>query len=174
MEAHEFEALFRATWAPLVSFAARRVDLASAQDVAAETLFAAWRAGWPAPITEADHDEVRHRLFAVAHGRLLNVLRAQRRRGRLLELLQGDAVTRPPAPDSADLVIRPRPGDLDDPPALLHQLPESERVALAYFIQGHRVGEIAAILGRSPSAVSMRLSRARARLLGLLTEAERD
>ncbi|TCC35113.1 RNA polymerase sigma factor [Kribbella sindirgiensis] len=153
-----FVALFEATYRDLVRFAQRRVVGAQAEDVVAEAFLVAWRRtdDVPAELTDA-----RAWLFGIARNVILNVHRGVRRRTALaVRLAETTAVPL----DDTDLVVR----QIDlarawDRLSAVHQ----EALALAV-LDGLTAPQAAAVLGISPVAFRLRLSRARRTLRAFL------
>jgi len=171
MDEGEFEQLFRALWPRLVSFATLHVDHETAKDVAHQALIVVWEKhkDRPGPRTPSQRRKLEGLAFKVAYGLARNAQRSQRRETRLVGLLKDETVVNEThLSDPSELVPHPRSGGADDLPAVLSRLPPSEREVVSYFVQGYRVSEIAALLGRRPDTVSMRLSRARKSLRALL------
>jgi RNA polymerase sigma-70 factor (ECF subfamily) len=129
-----------------------------AADLLAETFLVAWRRLPQVPAPPAD----RPWLFAVASNVLANHARGLARRGRATRALRdqlGALVI--PEPSAEALAVR----------EALKQLPSTDREVLTLAAwEGLTAREIGAVLGLSPTAVSTRQSRARARLRELLGE----
>lgn len=150
------EDLFRAIYArharPVLGYALRRVDVAEdAADVVAETFLVALRR-----IADVPHEpDTRAWLFGVARRVLANSRRGDRRRGRLGERLRGDVAAA--FPDHASFVATTL-----DTERLLEPLGEVDReiVRLTAW-EELSPSEIAQVLGLTPNAVRLRLSRAR-------------
>jgi RNA polymerase sigma-70 factor, ECF subfamily len=148
-----FRALFDANFAELWRFARRRcANAADADDVTAQVYAVAWRRRSDLP----EGDDQRLWLFGVARRVLANQRRTGARRDRLLRRLA--AVTDPH--DDGE----PEPPH-DELHAALRALEDDDReVVMMRCWDGLGVGEIAAVLGCTPNAVSIRLHRARRRL----------
>jgi RNA polymerase sigma-70 factor (ECF subfamily) len=148
-----FRALFDANFAELWRFARRRCpNAADADDVTAQVYAVAWRRRNDLP----EGDDQRLWLFGVARRVLANQRRSGARRDRLLRRMV--AITDPP--DAAE----PEPPH-DELHAALRTLDDDDReVVMMRCWDGLGVGEIAAVLGCTPNAVSIRLHRARRRL----------
>jgi RNA polymerase sigma-70 factor (ECF subfamily) len=151
-----FRRLFDACYRPLLAYARRRCLAPDADDLVADVLTVAWRrlddvpAGAPLPW-----------LFGVAHRTLANQRRGARRRLRLAERLRAE----PPrtAADSVD-------GAGEEVRAALARLrPDDQEVLRLAAWEGLGPSEIAVVLGCSPNAAALRLSRARRRLRDALT-----
>lgn len=156
MEEDAFAALYRAHAAEVWRFARRRCASADeAADATADTFAVAWRRRHDLPPA----DEARLWLLGAARRVLANHHRSARRRAGLDERLA--AVPRAPGPaDPADLV-----DDADPLWAALASLPADQRDLLVMRAwDGLAVTEIAALLGCTPNAASIRLTRARDRL----------
>ncbi|SCF17037.1 RNA polymerase sigma factor [Micromonospora chokoriensis] len=143
----------------LLAYALRRVAYPEdAADVVAETFLVAWRRREDLPVA----GEARLWLYGVARRVLANHHRGGVRRQRLGERLRQQIVASVADPGSAvpeRLAVR----------AALAGLPEVDREVLMLTVwEGLPPHEVAAVLGVSPAAVRTRLSRARARLRGLV------
>lgn len=141
-----------------MAFARRRVDDAAADDVVAETFLVAWRR----------LDDVPPRplpwLYGVAHRVLANHYRGVARRDRLATRVSAVA-PRAALPSEVD-------GDDVVPAAFAGLSPRDREVlALAAWEELDAV-EIALVLGCSPNAAALRLSRARQRFRLALTTNE--
>jgi RNA polymerase sigma-70 factor (ECF subfamily) len=156
-----FRDLYESTYDDLTRFAQRRVDPSSAEDLAAETMLVAWRRFDQVPATRGD---ARAWLFGIARNLMLNAQRGERRRG-ALEVRIARAASTWSATDDAEAVARRV--DLSRAWALLaarHQ----EALALTVW-DDLTSAEAAIVLGVSPVAYRLRLSRAR-RALRALTD----
>ena len=157
VEEDEFAALYRAHGADVWRFARRRCDSADeADDATAEAFAVAWRRRDDLPPSS---DETRLWLLGAARRVLANQHRSARRRAGLDERLR--AVAHSPGPiDPAEVV-----GDADPLWAALASLPDDQRDLLVMRAwDGLGVTEIAGLLGCTPNAASIRLTRARDRL----------
>lgn len=148
-----FTALYEATYADLLRFAQRRVHPTHAEDVVAESFLVAWRRLDDLPPRP---DDARAWLFGVARGVILNAYRGAERQ-RALAVRLADVRTGSAGEFDADLVAR----QIDVSRAWqrlsgLHQ----EALALAV-LDGLNAPQAAAVLGISPVAFRLRLSRAR-------------
>lgn len=151
-----FESLAPELVEPLRRFLARRADPATADDVLADTLLVCWRR-----LDEVPADAALPWAYGVARLCLANAQRGARRQERLAAKV---AVVDPPArslpgPDADPGGSDPR---LDEALATLSET-EAELVRLWAWEQ-LTPAEIAAVLGLTPNAVSIRLHRARAKL----------
>jgi RNA polymerase sigma-70 factor (ECF subfamily) len=148
-----FRAIFDDCHRPVTAYARRRTGPADADDVVAEVFLVAWRR-----LDDVPADRALPWLYGVARGVLANRRRAAGRREQLLHRLavepHSDA---PPATDpgveAALAVLRPE---------------DREVLRLAAW-ESLAASEIAVVLGCSPNAAALRLSRARARLRRALT-----
>lgn len=146
-----FTSLFEATYADLLRFAQRRVHSDHAEDVVAESFLVAWRRLDDLPRRRGD---ARAWLFGIARGVILNARRGAERQRALAVRLADVPIGSMPGFD-ADLVAR----QIDVSRAWLrlsdvHQ----EALALAVF-DGFSAPQAAAVLGISPVAYRLRLSR---------------
>ncbi|HUY58503.1 MAG TPA: sigma-70 family RNA polymerase sigma factor [Solirubrobacteraceae bacterium] len=151
------EALFAAHSVSVVAYARRRSDPTTADDVLSEVFAVAWRRLDEVP---ADAEPW---LLASARRVLANSRRAERRRLALLDRLR--TTTPQVAPGLAT------PGSAIGP--ALASLSERDReVVLLVAWDGLSSQEAAAVLGCSPRTFSVRLHRARKRLLAALQAQE--
>jgi RNA polymerase sigma factor (sigma-70 family) len=157
-----FEALYAATFRPLLGYAMRRCDCPEdAADVVAETFTIAWRRLDAVPAGA----QARLWLYGVARNVLANQRRGAVRRQGLSAALAAELVDHyaPSAEDSAEL------GTLRQ---AFRLLPDDDREVLALVAwEGLDHGEIARVLGCSRNAVRIRLYRARRRLARELADA---
>jgi RNA polymerase sigma-70 factor (ECF subfamily) len=157
-----FEALYAATFAPVLGYALRRCDGAEdAADVAAETFAIAWRRIDAVPSGE----QARPWLYGVARNVLANHRRGQARRRDLSAALAAEVADRyePSAEESAGLRTIG---------AVFRGLPDVDRELLSLVAwEGLDPGGIAVVLGCSRNAVRIRLHRARRRLAARLATA---
>lgn len=151
----EYEAMYREHYPDVLRFVARRAEPAQADDIVGETFLTAWRKRTELPA------EVRPWLFSTARNSMLNAGRGRRRRQAL----------------AVRIAERPDPGH-DPAPHVdarldlaeaWKKLSAGDQEALALVVwDGLSDVQAADVLGCSPSAYRMRLSRARARLRELL------
>lgn len=147
-----FRRLFSDAYAPVVAYARRRVDAADVDDIVAEVFTVAWRRLDAVP----DDDCALPWLYAVAYRAIANLRRSERRRAGLaarLALVRSDPAPAPQAEGDTEILAalaRLRPGDQE-----ILRLSAWEDLAPA---------QIAAVLGCSVNAATIRLSRARERL----------
>ncbi|MDN4174639.1 sigma-70 family RNA polymerase sigma factor [Nocardioides sp. SOB77] len=146
-----FEALAAGLVEPLRRYLARRTDPATADDVLSETLLVCWRRLEEVP------EEPLPWAYAVARHALANAERSARRQRRVAGRV---AALDPPAAVTADEPEVDVP--LDEALAALR----AEDAELLRLWAWEQLGpsEIAAVLGLTPNAVSIRLHRARGRL----------
>jgi RNA polymerase sigma-70 factor, ECF subfamily len=141
-----FEALARECLEPLRRYLARRTDPDSAADVLGDTLLVAWRRFDDLPAEPLPW------LYGVARNCLANAERGVRRRARLAARL-ADEPAEVEAPAADDLL------------EALEDLDEVERELLRLWAwEQLRPAEIATVVGLTPNAVSIRLTRARQHL----------
>ncbi|MFI7420469.1 RNA polymerase sigma factor [Nonomuraea sp. NPDC049684] len=153
--AQRFARLYEQTYAALLRFVERRVDPSHAEDVVADVFLVAWRRLDDVP---AAADEARAWLFGVAHRTLRNGLRADQRR-RALTVRIADSRPTGAAADGLDPELVARRLDLVQAWRRLsprHQ----ETLALAVW-DGLTAPQAAGVLGISPVAFRLRLTRAR-------------
>lgn len=159
-EAH-FRALYEATYDDLVRFVQRRVHPSHAEDLAAETMLVAWRRFDELP---AQRGDARAWLFGIARHLMLNARRGERRRTALQVRIADTAFVRT-ATDDADVVA-----SRVDLARAWRLLATQHQEALALSVWDDLTSaEAATVLGISPVAYRLRLSRAR-RALRALTD----
>lgn len=142
-------------------FARRRcASSADADDIAAETFAVAWRRRHDLP----PGDEARLWLFATARLVLANQQRSERRRSGLRDRLA--AVPTATSVDPADVVAD---GDHGLAAALAALAADDRDLLVMRAWDGMAVADIAVLLGCTPNAVSLRLTKARRRLADALT-----
>lgn len=148
-----FTSLFEATYADLLRFAQRRVHSAHAEDVVAESFLVAWRRLEDLP---SRRDDARAWLFGIARGVILNAHRRAERQ-RALAVRLADVPAGSMADFDADLVARQI-----DVSRAWQRLSDAHQEALALAVlDGLSAPQAAAVLGVSPVAFRLRLSRAR-------------
>jgi RNA polymerase sigma-70 factor, ECF subfamily len=153
-EERHFEAHFRRYAAKVHTFALRRTDLESAQDVTAETFSIAWRRRCEMPADPLPW------LYWIARGVLSNEQRAVHRRLALAARLAAES-TPPVTP------VEGAPEILE----ALAALRESDREALLLTAwEGLSVREAAMVVSCSATTFAVRLHRARRRLVRVLNE----
>ncbi len=151
-----FEAIVDAVYEPLQRYALRRTDRDSAEDLVADTLLVVWRR-----LDDVPDDALLPWCYGVAAGCLANQRRSARRRARLRRRI---AVVDPPGH-----AIDPDP--LPDPAvhAALSTLPVADQEVLRLWAwEALSPSEMAAALGISANAASIRLHRAKGKLAGAL------
>jgi RNA polymerase sigma-70 factor (ECF subfamily) len=148
-----FEALFRAHYGRVLSYARRRAPAAVADDVVAETFLIAWRRLESVPSDELPW------LFGVAR----RVLANQRRRDATQERMALRVAGAPVADEPRDLVLDPELA------LAFSQLGERDRELLRLIAwEGLSPAEAGQVLGWSAVGARARLHRARTRLQHLL------
>jgi len=155
---HRFAELYRALYGDLVRFTQRRTDAAVAEDVVAEVFLVVWRRLDELP---EDDDAARAWVYGVARGHLLNTRRGDRRRAALAVRLadEATAAVRSPDPDDRTADAAARRVDLARAWRRLSAV-HQETLALTA-LDGLTAPRAAAVLGISPVAYRLRLSRAR-------------
>lgn len=135
---------------PLRRFLARRTDPATAEDVLAETLLVCWRRAEDLP------DEPLPWAYAVARNCLRNAERAARRQQRV----------------AARLMAQPEDAEPPQDPALHEALaalrPDDAELLRLWAWEQLTPAEIALVLGITPNAASIRLTRAKQKLAARL------
>lgn len=149
-----FTRLFADAYQPLWRYARRRVPLDAIDDIVADTLTIAWRKLDVIP----DAPATLPYLYGVAYRVIGNSLRAHRRHLRLVERVRSEPLSGA-APDSNDAVLD----------ALATLRAEDQEVLRLSEWEGLAASEIATVIGCSPNAAALRLSRARARFKAALT-----
>ncbi|WP_152363025.1 RNA polymerase sigma factor [Microlunatus speluncae] len=154
-----FTALYEAGYPELIRFAQRRVDPGRAEDVVAESFLVAWRRIGEVPTQLGD---ARAWLFGIARNVILNARRGSRRRDALAIRLAD--VTTTATDGDADLIAQQV-----DLTAAWGRLPARQQEALALTVLDDLTApRAAAVLGITPVAFRLRLSRARRALRSLL------
>jgi RNA polymerase sigma-70 factor, ECF subfamily len=147
-----FTALYEATYADLLRFVRRRADPSHAEDIVAEAFLVAWRRLGEVPSRLVD---ARAWLFGITRHTLLNTDRGARRRQalavRLAEVI--------PASSDGDAELVAQQVDLAAAWSRLSAV-HQEALALAA-LDDLAAPQAAAVLGISPVAFRLRLSRAR-------------
>ncbi len=139
---------------PLRRFLARRTDPATADDVLAETLLVCWRRAEDLPERPLPW------AYGVARNCLRNAERAARRQERVAARI---AAVDPPAGS----VPGPEPADQDRAglaAALAALRPDEAELLRLWAWEQLGPAEIAVVLGTTPNAVSIRLTRAKQKL----------
>lgn len=144
-------------------YARRRVDPDSSRDVAAETFLTAWRR------LDAVPDPAMPWLYATARRVLANQLRSTARAGHLDARMRAAAAAGIPTiqPDHADQVA----GAVTLAALLLRLAPRDQEALQLIAWEDLDVKNAAAVVGCTPTAMAVRLHRARRRLLQLLQNA---
>ena len=154
-----FRSLFHGNYRPLLAYARRRVDPATADDIVAETLLVAWRRRDAAP---AGHE--RPWLYGIARNVTRNSARSARRQQAFRETLRGLAQQKPYDSDAVDEqaeVMR----------SALYGLSEDDREILMLVTwEGLSYADIGRVLDISANAVAIRVHRARKRLAAQVAE----
>ncbi|AEE47877.1 RNA polymerase sigma factor [Cellulomonas fimi] len=149
-----FVALYEQAYADVVRFAQRRAGPDHGEDVAEDTFLVAWRRLDEVP---AAADDARAWLFGIARHVMLNRRRGDQRREALAVRVAHEAAVPRGPDDDADLVARRV--DLARAWRLLSPT-HQEALALAV-LDGVDAPHAAQVLGISPVAYRLRLSRAR-------------
>jgi RNA polymerase sigma-70 factor (ECF subfamily) len=153
--ARRFEALFRANYPSILAYALRRTDPEAADDVVAETFVVAWRR-----LADVPADELPW-LYGVARKTIANQRRGKRRRSALMERLAREAPAAAWPEDTADRVA-----EREGVAAAMARLSERDREVLRLVAwEGLETARAARAAGCSPAAFSVRLHRARRRLV---------
>lgn len=156
-----FRSLFDDAYDDLTRFVRRRVTESHADDVVSETFLAAWRR-----LGDVPHllDDARAWLFGTARNVILTMDRGRVRQGRLALKVAEELNSAPPpgghGEDSAHTV--PSRADVAGAFAALSDA-DAEVLSLVAW-DGLTTKEAAGVLGITPTAFSVRLTRARSRL----------
>ena len=147
-----FTRLFASAYGPLWAYARRRVPLADVDDVVADVFTVAWRR-----LDDVPEDMALPWLYRTAYKTIGNHLRSQRRRLHLV----------------GRLAAEPAPSEGAHDPAVFEALaalrPDDQEILRLAAWEEFAPSEIAVVLGCTPNAAALRLSRARARLRERLT-----
>lgn len=155
-----FRGLYESAYADLLKFVQRRTDVANAEDIVAEAFLIVWRRFSEAPKRE---DDARAWLFGITRNLMLNDRRGEQRRQALgVRLAETTATSH--VDSHADLVSSRV--DLGRAWALLSEV-HQEALGLAIF-ENLAAPQAAHVVGISPVAFRLRLTRARRALRLLL------
>ncbi len=149
-----FRDAYTTAYPDLLRFVSRRVHPSHAEDVVAETFLVAWRRLDDLP---DDPGGARAWLFGTARRYLLNDRRGDRRRGALAVRIADEAARAPDQGFDPDMVAR----RLDLAAAWRLLTPADQEVIALTAWDGLGSPQAAAVLGISPVAYRLRLSRAR-------------
>ena len=150
---HTFRALYEAVYPDLLRFVQRRARPACAEDVVADVFLVVWRRLDELP---RSRDDARAWIFGIARNLLLNSQRAEQRRCALGVRL-ADAATVPSTDADTDGVV-----SRVDLAKAWHRLSETHQEALALVaFEDLSAPQAATVIGISPVAFRLRLSRAR-------------
>ena len=158
-----FRGVYSETYRPLLAYARRRVDDATADEVVADTFLTAWRRRDEVP----DGSE-RLWLFGVARNMIRNATRSSRRRQAAqnrLRLATPPEAAHPVEPeiDARSTLLRTALGDLSEADREVLMLVAWEELSHS---------EIGVVLGISANASAIRVHRARKRLAARLDHLE--
>jgi RNA polymerase sigma-70 factor (ECF subfamily) len=141
-----FEELAPALMEPVRRYLARRTDPDTAEDVLAETLLVCWRRVEEVP------DLPLPWVYAVAHNCLRNAERSARRQDRVAARIMAQPAD--PGPPADPLLLE----------ALATLRPEEAELVRLWAWEQLTPAEIAVVLGITPNAASVRLTRAKKKL----------
>ncbi|WP_394250369.1 RNA polymerase sigma factor [Arthrobacter pityocampae] len=158
--ADAFRVLYLSVYPDLLRFVQRRTDTDLAEDVVAEACLVLWRRFPEAP---GDHEDARAWAFGITRNIMLNAHRGEQRR-QALGIRLTDTTCEPYSSSHEDLVSSRI--DLNRAWHLLSEV-HQETLGLAVF-EDLSAPRAAAVLGISPVAFRLRLSRARRALRLLL------
>jgi len=155
-----FEAFYRrhAPWL-VTRLRYRCADVALVDDAVQEAFLAVWRG--TARYRDVPHGDVAGWLWQIGFRRLVDAMRGQRARDRLLRLLAGRRWRTAPSAEE-ELLLRVEHGDLAG--ALARLSPELRMVMQATVLDGLSTREAAALLGIPEGTVKTRAMRARRQL----------
>lgn len=147
-----FRSLYTAVYPDALRFAQRRTHREHAEDVVAEAFLVVWRRLEDVPRTD---DDARAWVFGVVRNVLLNDRRGERRREALgVRLADSATVVAEPHEDAVVGAV--------DLAAAWRRLPEAHQEVLALAaLDGLTAPQAAVVLGISPVAFRLRLTRAR-------------
>lgn len=150
---HRFREIFTSTYVDLLRFVERRVHPTHAEDVVADAYLGAWRR---LPEVPVDLGDARAWLFGVARRTMMTGVRGEQRRN-ALSVRIAELESRDVAESDSDLIAR-----RVDISRAWKQLSAVHQEALALAIwDGLDSPQAAAVLGISPVAYRLRLSRGR-------------
>ena len=147
-----FEEIAEEVYEPLQRYLLRRAQRADAEDALSEVLLTVWRR-----LDDAPDDKLLPWCYGIARRTLSNQRRGKRRTLRLVERLQSEPAEHPAGPGQS----------LGDPAleSALHRLGDSDREILGLWAwEQLEPREIAVVLGVTPNAANLRLSRAKKKL----------
>ncbi|WP_433240516.1 RNA polymerase sigma factor [Streptosporangium sp. CA-135522] len=156
-----FDWMFRTFYEPVWAYAARRVGLVAADDIASCTFHTAWRKREGVP--RDDDRAVIAWLYRVAWGHVRNATRGERRRQRLAALMRQLPPGSPEGGSGGGVEIRTAMET-----AMARLRPKDGEILRLHYWEDLAIDEIGGILGLTPNAVRVRLCRARLRLGELL------
>lgn len=159
-----FRRIYRAHYQQVLAYARRRTTEHEAEDVVAQTFLVAWRRLGDIPPGE----EALPWLYGVARRVLSELRRGERRRGRLVSKLVGLAGSRASEPEPLRRAGEHEAVDL----ALSRLRPKDREVLRLAEWEEMSPREMAAVLGSSVNAATIRLHRARRRFARALSEVE--
>ncbi|MFC7597474.1 RNA polymerase sigma factor [Terrabacter sp. GCM10028922] len=150
---HAFKSLYEEVYGDLVKFVQRRTDHDRAEDVVADVFLVVWRRFQDAP---GDLDGARAWVFGIARNILLNERRGELRRS-ALGIRLADPASLPHATAEVEAVV-----SRVDLSTAWRRLSEVHQEALSLTVfEGLPAPEAAVVIGISPVAFRLRLSRAR-------------
>lgn len=147
------------------SYCVRRVDATEVNDVVSDVFLVVWRRLDDVPRGEA----TRLWLYGVARNVVSNRRRSQRRRWALWEKVSG---VRAEEPENPETVVIRNADEQEALDALTRLSPKDQEIVRLRVWEELTSEQIGAVVSLSPSAVDMRLTRARRRLNQLLDVGE--
>jgi RNA polymerase sigma-70 factor (ECF subfamily) len=161
VEQQRFEAIFRRHYDDVLRFALARAEAEVAKDAAADTFLVAWRRSTDVPERPLPW------LLAVTRRTLADQRRSLRRRARVTDRLVHHRLNTT-VTDPADLVTE-RAAVIE---ALIELRPRDREVLELVAWDGLAAADAAVVIGCSPGAFAVRLSRARGRFAAALAAHE--
>lgn len=155
-----FEAVFSEVYEPVQHYVRRRVDPDSVDDVVAETMLTVWRR-----LDDVPAGAVLPWVYGVARRQIANHRRSALRRLHLASRVKREPTDLPGSDHPLDSELHNALASLDEADRELLQLWAWEQLEPA---------EIAAVLGATPNAISIRLLRAKTKLGEKLEKARKN
>lgn len=152
----KFEAVAAEVFEPLQRYLLRRAPADAVDDLVSDVLLVVWRR-----LDEVPDGKVLPWCYGVARRVLSNHRRGESRRLKLVERLDAE----PPPPPS---VVESEEGDLEVSTALATLAPDDQELIHLWAWEQLEPREIALVLETTPNAVSLRLRRAKDRLISAM------
>jgi len=158
-----FTRLYKAHYADVLTYCARRVSRTDAEDIANEVFAVLWR-----KIDTIDDETLAPWLYAVAYRTITNRWRSNARRHKLGQRLSGFAGR---APEMIDAIVVRRDEDRRVLDAVAGLKPSDQEILRLSAWEELTAPQIAQVVGCSVSAAEQRLHRAKKRLAKVLSPA---